>query len=47
VVAAAAEVYKLLGAEGRLHAEYPEEAHDFPDSTRKAAYEWLDRELKR
>jgi hypothetical protein len=47
VIAEAGQVYKLLGAEDRLSVEYPDSGHDFPDSTRKAAYEWLDGQLKK
>lgn len=46
VVAEAAGVYRRLGAESNLHAEYPDEAHDFPDTVRQAAYQWLDEQLK-
>jgi dienelactone hydrolase len=46
VMASAAEVYKLRGAEQKLHAVYPDCAHDFPDPVRHDAYEWLDRQLK-
>ncbi len=43
VMAAAAKVYRLWNAESRLHVEYPDAAHDFPDPVRLAAYQWLDR----
>lgn len=46
VMAAAAQVYRLWNAQSRLHVEYPDAAHDFPDSVRLAAYEWLDRSWK-
>ena len=46
VVAAAGGVYELLGAKDKLHAEYPDCAHDFPDDVRKRVYEWLKKELK-
>jgi hypothetical protein len=45
-VAAARPVYKLLGAEEKLAANYPECDHNFPEEVRKVAYEWLDRWLK-
>jgi hypothetical protein len=44
-VAAASPVYELLGAKERLVADYPEGKHEFGDAARKAAYEFLDREL--
>jgi dienelactone hydrolase len=46
-VAGARPVFELLGAKGKLEAVYPEAAHDFTAEGRKAAYEFLDRELKR
>jgi dienelactone hydrolase len=46
-VAGAEPVFELLGAKGKLEAIYPEAAHDFTAEGRKAAYEFLDRELKR
>ncbi|MFH1923897.1 MAG: hypothetical protein ABIP48_28900 [Planctomycetota bacterium] len=46
VIAGAAEVYKLSGAEEKLRAVYPDSAHDFPDPVREEAYQWLDRWLK-
>jgi hypothetical protein len=45
-ILAARPVYQLLAAEAKLAATYPEAAHDFPDDTRKMAYEWFDRWLK-
>jgi dienelactone hydrolase len=46
VVEEAHAVYKLLGADANLRAEYPDAAHDFPEATRAAAYAWLDEHLK-
>jgi len=46
VMAAAGEVYQLLGAAGRLRAEYPECGHDFPEPVRHEAYQWLRQMLK-
>jgi predicted dienelactone hydrolase len=46
-VAAAEPVYKLLGAAEKLKAYYPEGDHNFPEGTRKVAYEFLDRWLKK
>jgi hypothetical protein len=45
-IVAARPVYQLLAAEARLAATYPDAGHDFPDPTRKMAYEWMDRWLK-
>ncbi len=45
VVTEASKVYELLGANGRLHAVYPNSDHDFPDEVRHSVYEWLDRNL--
>lgn len=42
---AAAPVYKLLGADDRLVAVYPDAEHDFPRAERQRAYEFLDRHL--
>jgi len=47
VIAGATDVYKLNGAEKKLHAVYPDSAHDFPDPVRDEAYQWLDRWAKR
>ena len=46
-IAAAKPVYKLLGAEGNLQANYPDADHNFPEDVRKVAYEFLDRALKK
>ena len=40
-ITAAQPIYKLLGAESALRAEYPECAHDFPPTTREVAYQFL------
>ena len=40
-------VYRLLGKPANLKGVYPDAGHDFPDDARKAAYEWLDRHLRR
>jgi dienelactone hydrolase len=45
-IAAAAPVYKLLGAPENLQAVYPDCAHDFPDAAREQAYAFLDRHLR-
>ncbi|MBM4067823.1 MAG: alpha/beta fold hydrolase [Planctomycetes bacterium] len=42
-IAAARPVYRLLGAEEKLAANYPDCDHNFPDDVRRVAYEWLDR----
>ncbi|MCE9532014.1 MAG: prolyl oligopeptidase family serine peptidase [Planctomycetes bacterium] len=46
-VKAAEPVYKLLGVPEKLKENYPEGDHNFPDETRKVAYEFLDRWLKK
>jgi len=43
---AAADVYRLFGAEAALVARYPESGHDFPPETRREAYEFVDRALR-
>jgi dipeptidyl aminopeptidase/acylaminoacyl peptidase len=45
-IAAAEPIYKLLGAEGKLQAIYPDCGHDFPDDAREQAYEFMDEILK-
>jgi fermentation-respiration switch protein FrsA (DUF1100 family) len=46
-IAAARPVYRLLGAEEKLEAFYPDVDHNFPPECQKVAYEWLDRWLRR
>ena len=46
-VKAAQPVYDLLGAKEKLQGIYPEGTHEFPEASRKAAYEMFDRYLKR
>lgn len=46
-VKAAEPIYKLLNAADKLQANYPEGDHNFPEETRKVAYEFLDRWLKK
>jgi hypothetical protein len=46
VIGSAREVYKLRGAEGKLHVVHPDCAHDSPDPVRRSVYESLDRQLK-
>jgi dienelactone hydrolase len=43
---AARPVYELLGARDNLQARFPDGAHNFSDSERRAAYEFLDKFLK-
>jgi dienelactone hydrolase len=43
---AARPVYELLGARDNLTARFPEGAHSFSESERRAAYEFLDKVLK-
>lgn len=45
-IEAAAPVYRLLGAEGKLQALYPPAGHDFPADARRQAYEFLDEALR-
>jgi dienelactone hydrolase len=45
-IAAAAPVYKLLGASQRLVAVYPDAEHSFPRATRLEAYRFLERFLR-
>ena len=45
-LAAARPVYELLGAPDNLQARFPDEAHNFPEAERRAAYEFLDKFLK-
>src|SRR5262249_42953449 len=47
VIAAAQPVYDLLKAKDKLQANYPDCKHDFPEESRKVAYEFLDRSLKK
>jgi dipeptidyl aminopeptidase/acylaminoacyl peptidase len=45
-IAAAAEIYDLLGARERLQVRYPDCEHDFPDDVRREAYRFIDQILK-
>ena len=45
-LAAAAPVYHLFGAETNLVAQHPDTGHSFPAAVRRAAYEWLGREMR-
>jgi dienelactone hydrolase len=45
-IAAAVPIYRLLGNEAGLDANYPDCAHDFPEAERKVAYDFLDKHLK-
>ena len=42
----AGQVYALLKAENNLKLVTPDAPHDFPETERRAAYEWLDQMLK-
>lgn len=46
-VTAAQPVYELLGAKDKLAAAYPDAGHDFPDETRRQAYDFITERLKR
>jgi dienelactone hydrolase len=43
---AARPIYQLVGNEDNLAVVHPDCAHDFPESSRKIAYQFLDRHLK-
>lgn len=45
-VAAAKNIYELLGASDRIEAVHPDAEHDFPPAERARAYAFLDRVLK-
>ena len=45
-IAAARPIYQLHGSAGNLVLEHPDCAHDFPEPSRKIAYEFFDRYLK-
>jgi pimeloyl-ACP methyl ester carboxylesterase len=45
-IASAEPIFKLLGAEDKLQANYPDCAHDFPPEVRAVAYRFLDEQLK-
>ncbi len=40
-------VYRLFNASSQLMLETPEAPHDFPEAQRKAAYAWLDAQLRK
>ena len=46
VVAAARPVYELFGQPDRLRAVYPDAGHDFPNTERREAYDFLESSLK-
>jgi len=46
-IAAARPVFERLGAKENLEVIYPEGAHEFSDEARKAAYAFLDKQLKK
>ena len=45
-IAAAKPIYELYGKGDNLQANYPDSAHDFPQSARDVAYDFFDRHLK-
>jgi acetyl esterase/lipase len=45
-IASAKPIFKLLGAEDKLQANYPDCAHDFPPEVREVAYKFLAEQLK-
>jgi dienelactone hydrolase len=46
VMAAIGPVHALYQAPNRVHVEYPDVGHDFPDAIRQQAYAWLDEQLR-
>jgi dienelactone hydrolase len=46
-IAAARPVFERLGAKENLEVIYPEGAHEFSDEARRAAYTFLDKQLKK
>jgi dienelactone hydrolase len=46
-IKSASFIYKLLGQQQRLRANYPDSAHDFPKDARDIAYAFLDKHLKK
>ncbi len=46
-ITAAEPVYELLGAKGSLVAIHPDAGHDFPPEVREAAYQFLDKALRK
>lgn len=46
-IVSAKPVFKLLGVEEHLAANYPNCAHDFPEDVRKVAYDFLNKHLKK
>lgn len=46
VIEQARPVFRLLGSEDKLQVVYPDAGHDFPDRERKAAYEFIDTQLR-
>ncbi|HEV8608412.1 MAG TPA: alpha/beta fold hydrolase [Tepidisphaeraceae bacterium] len=45
-IVGARPIYELYGQRDRLLLEHPDCAHDFPEASRKIAYEFFDRHLK-
>jgi len=41
IAAAALPVYRLYGKSAQIRVEHPDSDHDFPDSVRFAAYDWI------
>jgi len=46
IAKSARDVYKLYGAESRLHVEHPDCGHEFPQAMRNMAYETIEAALK-
>ncbi len=45
-ISSAREVYSFMNVPDKLQVVYPAAAHDFPEETRKMAYEFLDKQLR-
>ncbi len=45
-IANASEIYRMYNAEHHIQARYPVAGHDFPDSIRQDAYDFIDNALK-
>jgi hypothetical protein len=45
IMSAAGPIYALYGQRDNLQADYPNVGHDFPNDSRRKAYEFLDKHL--
>ena len=46
ILNSAKQVYRLYGAENKIHVEHPDCPHDFPQPVREAAYAFIDKNLR-